>query len=148
MKTTSPHRYLVKPTQGIIPPGGKLLVTLSVNKRHKLELWQEISTAYRNNLGCFSSDKFQIKMGKLSLQQQNYLCGLSGSKEGYEVIWNQLSSDDMGVYKLRTRFLSLPPLPPPDLPSSSSCVIPAAVEVFDVSSQKVCEKVLIEFWCV
>lgn len=95
VKTTQPRRYLVRPNQGLIAPGGSETVQIILVEKDKVALWQSYQRLGQSALD-HSKDKFLVQSCAAPASfVEKYNSG--GGYDSLSELWANVSSSPMVV---------------------------------------------------
>mmetsp|Transcript_16691 Transcript_16691/g.36488 ORF Transcript_16691/g.36488 Transcript_16691/m.36488 type:complete len:328 (+) Transcript_16691:33-1016(+) len=98
VKTTQPRRYLVRPNQGLIHPGGTEQVQILLVEKDKVQLWQAYERLGQSALDS-SKDKFLVQSTKVAPSE-----GLkAGDYEALSNFWTKVmaNTSSHGVFNTK-----------------------------------------------
>jgi hypothetical protein len=144
VKTTQPRRYLVRPNQGLIQPGGTEAVQILLVEKDKISLLQSYSRLGQAALDN-SKDKFLVQSCAVT---PDFVADYSSSNEGaYDMLstlWAQVTSSAANTIankKLHVRHT----VSEPDVSVNRSAEMPAkhvvAANVHDMNSEQLLTEV-------
>lgn len=119
VKTTQPRRYLVRPNQGVIGPGGTDAITIILVEKDKNLLLQSYESLGQSALDN-SKDKFLVQSSEISSEKASQISSAGSNTDLLTSFWGAASSKSASIKnkKLHVKHIvESYDIPPPSQPS-------------------------------